>query len=162
MKIVLGSDHGGVDYKSQLKDFLIESGYEVIDIGTNSKDPASWSEFGLKAAMYIKNKQADAGIVFCKSGEGVCIAANKVKGVYCGIAYNDETAIKCKTHDGCNMIAFGCEYMSIEDVDLAIGDIVGGRDYNTGILVQKPVVQKILKISKGTISVDYKLKGDDQ
>lgn len=116
MKIVLGSDHGGVDYKSQLKDFLIESGYEVIDIGTNLKDPASWSEFGLKAAMCIKNKQADAGIVFCKSGEGVCIAANKVKGVYCGIAYNDETAIKCKTHDGCNMIAFGCEYMSIEDV----------------------------------------------
>ena len=116
MKIVLGSDHGGVDYKSQLKEFLIESGYEVIDVGTNSKDPASWSEFGLKAAMCIKNNQADAGIVFCKSGEGVCIAANKVKGVYCGIAYNDETAIKCKTHDGCNMIAFGCEYMSIEDV----------------------------------------------
>lgn len=51
--------------------------------------------------------------------------------------------------------------MDIEDVDLALGDIVGGRDYNTGILVQKPVVQKIMRISRGTISVEYKLKGDD-
>lgn len=51
--------------------------------------------------------------------------------------------------------------MDIEDIDLAIGDIVAGRDYNTGILVQKPVVQKVLKISRGSVSVEYKLKGDD-
>ena len=51
--------------------------------------------------------------------------------------------------------------MTIEDVDLSIGDTVSGRDYVTGILVQKPIVQKILKIKKGKFSVEYKLKGDD-
>ena len=51
--------------------------------------------------------------------------------------------------------------MSVEDVDLEIGDTVSGRDFTTGILVQKPIVQKILKIEKGKIQVEYKLKGDD-
>ena len=51
--------------------------------------------------------------------------------------------------------------MKVSDVDLSIGDIVSGRDFVTGILVQKPVVQKILKIQKGKINVEYILKGDD-
>lgn len=117
MKIVLGSDHGGFEYKSKLIKFLNSKNIETIDVGTFSTEQAAWSEFGLKAALKVQSKEAEYGIVFCKSGQGVCIAANKVKGVYCGLAYNDENAIKCKTHDGCNMIAFGCEYTSYEDVE---------------------------------------------
>lgn len=81
-------------------------------------------------------------------------------------SYTSQSDVEQLKKDGTKRLQSLMNYrqfdMSIEDVDLAIGDIVGGRDYNTGILVQKPVVQKILKISKGTISVDYKLKGDDQ
>lgn len=117
MKIVLGCDHGGYAYKTELIKFLNENGYETIDVGTYDGDsPASWSVYGLKAALMIKNKEADVGIVFCRSGQGVTIAANKVDGVYCGLAYNDKNAELCKTHDGCNMIAFPADYCSIEDV----------------------------------------------
>lgn len=81
-------------------------------------------------------------------------------------SYTSQSDVEQLKKDGTKRLQSLMNYrqfdMSIEDVDLAIGDIVGGRDYNTGILVQKPVVQKIFKISKGTISVDYKLKGDDQ
>ena len=82
MKIVLGSDHGGFKYKGILANHLKESGYEVIDVGTNSEEPAARSEFGLKAALKVQSGEADLGIVLCKSGQGVCMAANKVKGVY--------------------------------------------------------------------------------
>ena len=117
MKIVLGSDHGGYLYKKELINFLNEKGYEIIDVGTYEEDcPASWSEFGVKAALKVANKEADFGIVLCRSGIGVTIAANKVEGVYCGLVYNDKIARLCKTHDGCNMIAFPADYCSIEEV----------------------------------------------
>lgn len=116
MKIVLGCDHGGYLYKEEIKKFLEDQGIKTLDVGCYSTESTSWSEFGLKAATKVSNKEADYGIVICKSGIGVCIAANKVKGVYCGIPYNDEIAIKCKAHDGCNMIAFGSEYFSLEDI----------------------------------------------
>ena len=117
MKIVLGCDHGGYLYKTELIKYLNELGYETIDVGTYTNEtPASWSEFGVKAALKVQNKEADVGIVFCRSGQGVTIAANKVEGVYCGLVYNDKNAQLCKTHDGCNMIAFPADYCSIEDV----------------------------------------------
>lgn len=116
MRIVLGNDHGGYKYKVELSKFLTENGYDVIDVGSFNEDPSSWSEFGVKAALKIKNNEADLGIVICRSGQGVCIAANKVDGIYCGIPYNDLNAKLCKQHDGCNMIAFGADYVSIEDV----------------------------------------------
>lgn len=116
MKIVLGSDHGGYEYKEELKKFLETHDYEVIDVGTDSEESCSWSEYGLKAAEKVASGEADYGVVICKSGQGVCIAANKVKGVYCGIAYNDKNAVLCKEHDGCNVIAFGSEYTTIDEV----------------------------------------------
>jgi ribose 5-phosphate isomerase B len=117
MKIVLGCDHGGYAYKKELIAFLNEKGYETIDVGTDGGDtPASWSEFGVKAALKVQSGEADVGIVFCRSGQGVTIAANKVKGIYCGLVYNDKNAQLCKTHDGCNMIAFPADYCTIEEV----------------------------------------------
>lgn len=116
MKIVLGSDHGGFKYKGILANHLKESGYEVIDVGTNSEEPAARSEFGLKAALKVQSGEADLGIVLCKSGQGVCMAANKVKGVYCGLAYNDDNAHLLKEHDGANMMALGASYLTEEEL----------------------------------------------
>lgn len=132
MKIILGNDHGGYEYKILLKKHLIDNGYEVIDVGCDSNSPAAWSEFALKAAQYVSNKEADYGVVICRSGIGVCIAANKVNGVYCGLAYNDDVAHLCKQHDGCNMLAFGADFVTIDDlikrVDLFLNaEFEGGR-----------------------------------
>ena len=80
-------------------------------------------------------------------------------------SYTSQSDMEKLREDGIKRLKDIMDYkqfdMTVEDVDLAIGDIVSGRDYVTGISVQKPVAQKILKIKKGQISVEYKLKGED-
>lgn len=116
MKISIASDHGGFKYKEEIKKHLISKGYQVIDEGTNSLDSCNYAEFALKAAEDVANKRADFGVLVCSSGEGVAIAANKVKGVRCGIGYNDTVSKLLRGHNDANMIAFGALYMDLEDV----------------------------------------------
>ncbi len=116
LKIVIGSDHGGFEYKTEIIKELKKDGYEVIDVGTNSKDSCNYAEFAIKAALKVSSKEADYGILICNSGEGVAIAANKVKNVRCGIGYNDEVAMLIKQHNNANMISFGAHFTSLDDV----------------------------------------------
>lgn len=116
MKISLGSDHGGFEYKEEIKKHLEKEGYEVIDCGTSSKDSCNYPEFAFKAAELVSTHKADKGILVCSSGEGVCICANKVKGIRCGIGYDDTVTKLTVEHNHCNMITFGALYMSLEDV----------------------------------------------
>lgn len=116
MTISIASDHGGYAYKEEIKKHLAEKGYQVIDRGTNSLDSCNYAEFALKAAEDVANKNADFGVLVCSSGEGVAIAANKVKGVRCGIGYNDTVAKLLRGHNDANMISFGALYMDLKDV----------------------------------------------
>lgn len=116
MKIVLGSDHGGFELKEYIKNHLISNGYTVIDVGTNSNDSCSRSEYAIKAALKVKSKEAEFGILCCTSAEGVSIAANKVKGIRCGIGYNDEVSHLLREHNDGNMIAFSQKFMNRDDV----------------------------------------------
>ncbi len=116
MRIALGSDHGGYLYKKELCAFLKEKGYEVIDCGTDSTDSCDYPDFAYAAASLIKDGKADRGIVVCTSGEGVAIAANKVKGIRCGLCYNDEVSYLIRRHNDCNMVAFSAKFFPLEDV----------------------------------------------
>ena len=86
MIIALGSDHGGFDTKNLVVNYLKEKGYEVKDIGCNSTDSCDYPLFGLEVGEIVASKQADIGIVVCTTGVGISIAANKVKGIRCGLA----------------------------------------------------------------------------
>lgn len=114
MKIAIGSDHGGFNLKAQVITYLKEKGYKVNDVGTYSNESCAYSEFALKCALEVTTSKADRGIVICTTGEGVCIAANKVKGIRCGLIYNDEVAKLTREHNDCNMIAIGAKFTSIE------------------------------------------------
>ena len=116
MKIALGCDHGGYEYKEKIKEHLLKEGYEVIDCGTNSTASCNYPEFAFLASEKIKNNEADKGILVCSSGEGIAIAANKVKGIRCGIGYDDTVSRLIVEHNHANMIAFGALYMNIDDV----------------------------------------------
>lgn len=116
MIIALGCDHGGFLLKEEVKKHLIQIGIEVIDEGTNSLDSCNYAEFAINAAKDVASKKADLGILVCTSGEGVCIAANKIKGIRCGIGYNDEVSHLLREHNDANMITFGAKYMSSSDV----------------------------------------------
>jgi len=116
MKIVLASDHAGYMYKKEIKEFLKSKGIQVIDVGTNSIESCDYPIFAHEAAKRVADGDADFGILVCSSGEGIAIAANKVKGVRAGIAYNDEVAGLMRQHNNANMIAFGATFMKLPDV----------------------------------------------
>lgn len=116
LKIAVGSDHGGLEYKNAIKVHLEKQGHEVVDVGTYSKDSCHYPLFGAEVARKVASKECDYGVVVCTSGEGICIAANKIKGVRCGIAYNDDVARLMRQHNNANVISFGQAFMSLEDV----------------------------------------------
>lgn len=132
MKIALGSDHAGFNQKNKIKEHLINKGYEVIDVGTNSLDSCDYPIFGIAAAKEVANGNAEYGILVCSSGEGIMMSANKVKGIRCGIGYNDDVARLTREHNNANMIAFGATFMNDEDVirrvDIFLNtEFAGGR-----------------------------------
>lgn len=116
MKISIGSDHAGFAYKEEIKKYLEKKGHEVIDVGTYSLDSCDYPLFGRPAAELVAKKEVDYGIVVCSSGEGIMMTANKVKGVRCGLAYNDDVARLIRQHNNANMIGFGANFMKLEDV----------------------------------------------
>lgn len=116
MKIAVGSDHGGLEYKNAISEHLKELGHEVIDVGTYSLDSCHYPLYGAEVARKVASKECQFGVVVCTSGEGISMAANKIKGVRCGIAYNDEVARLMRQHNDANVISFGQKFMALEDV----------------------------------------------
>ena len=116
MKIVIASDHAGYDYKEEIKKHLIEKGHSVEDCGTNSEESCDYPIFAQKAAKKVASGEAQYGILVCSSGEGIAIAANKVKGIRAGIAYNDDVARLMRQHNNANMISFGANFMKLKHV----------------------------------------------
>ena len=116
MRIAIGSDHAGFLAKEEVVKFLKQEGYEVEDVGTYSKDSCDYPIFGRKVGELVASKNCEFGVVICSSGEGIMIAANKVKGIRCGIAYNDQTAELLRQHNDANVISFGANFMDIEDI----------------------------------------------
>ena len=116
MRIAIGSDHAGFLAKEEVIKFLKQEGYEVEDVGTYSKDSCDYPIFGRKVGELVASKNCEFGVVICSSGEGIMMAANKVKGIRCGIAYNDQTAELLRQHNDANIISFGANFMDIEDI----------------------------------------------
>ena len=116
MKIAIGSDHAGFLRKEEVKQHLIDKGYDVTDVGTYSLDSCDYPIFGLECAKLVASNKADYGVLVCSSGEGIMMAANKVKGIRCGLAYNDDVARLMRQHNNANMIAFGASFMEKDEV----------------------------------------------
>ncbi len=107
MIIALAADHGGYELKNAVKEHLKERKIKVVDLGTNSADSVDYPEYGKACAEAVASGKADLGIVCCGTGIGISIAANKVKGVRCGLCTSVEMATLTKQHNNANMIALG-------------------------------------------------------
>lgn len=116
MKISIASDHGGLEHKTAIIDYLKKKGHEVFDCGTNSKDSCHYPVFAKKACEMLVNKQVERMILVCTTGEGMCMTANRYKGIRCGIAYEDEVVSLMRRHNNANAISFGQKFMKLDDV----------------------------------------------
>ena len=116
MKIAIGNDHKGYEAKLAVVEHLKNKGFDVIDNGSNSFESCDYPDFGVLTAKQVAEGKADYGVVICSSGEGISMSANKIKGIRCGIAYNDETAELIRRHNDANVIAFGASFMDVKDI----------------------------------------------
>ncbi len=107
MKIAVASDHGGVALKEIVKKHLQERGYEVLDLGTDSTESVDYPVYGKACGEAVAGGKADLGVVVCGTGIGISIAANKVKGVRCGLCTSVEMAKLTKQHNNANILALG-------------------------------------------------------
>ena len=114
MKIAIASDHGGFVLKEQLKKYLLDNGADVIDVGTNNTQSCHYPEFAIKCANEVKDGNCQFGIIVCTSGEGVAIAANKIKGIRAGIGYNVTVSRLMREHNDANVITFGARFTTLK------------------------------------------------
>lgn len=121
MKISLGSDHAGFHYKQAIADMLRAQGHEVIDCGTHSADSTDYPLWCIPAAEKVANGEAEKGIVFGGSGNGEAIAANKVKGIRCAIAWSDDTARLGSEHNNANVLSIGERMVSLDAAKRLVG-----------------------------------------
>lgn len=107
MKIAVASDHAGFRFKVLVSDYLRAGGHEVIDFGTDSETPVDYPDYVRPAALAVSRGECDRGIVFGGSGNGEAIAANRVRGVRCALAWNVESARLARAHNDANMLSLG-------------------------------------------------------
>lgn len=114
MKLAIGADHAGFEYKEQLKKYLTEKNFEILDKGTYSKDSVDYPDFAHPVANAVVNKEADAGILICGSANGVAIAANKHHGIRAAICWTNEVAELARKHNDANIICIPARFVGID------------------------------------------------
>ena len=116
MKIAIASDHGGVELKDFICNYLKNKGIEVADLGTNNSTSVDYPEYADKLTANILKKESDLGVLVCGTGVGISIRANRHKGIRAAILYADEVAEMAKKHNNANVIVFGGRTMNNNDV----------------------------------------------
>ncbi|SMC86496.1 ribose 5-phosphate isomerase B [Pedobacter africanus] len=122
MKVIIGSDHAGFNYKNILTSTLRDAGYEILDLGTYTNEPSDYPDHAADVARAIIAGKGDRGILVCGSSVGVSIAANKFKGIRAGVCHDTYSAHQCVEHDDVNILCMGERVIGIElakDIALA-------------------------------------------
>jgi ribose 5-phosphate isomerase B len=114
MKVAVASDHAGYPLKETVVNTLIALGHTPVDFGTNSTESVDYPDFAKKAGMAIVDGEVERAITLCGSGVGVCIAGNKIPGVYACLCHDTYTASQGVEHDHMNMLCLGARVIGQE------------------------------------------------
>lgn len=114
-KVYIGADHGGYKVKETIKKWLKKNNIDYIDVGTNGEESTDYPIFAEKVGKAVA-KGLGRGILICKSGQGMSIAANKINGVRASVAWNSEIAQKSREHNDSNIICLPGSYVSEDEV----------------------------------------------
>jgi len=131
-KVLIASDHAGLNGKRAIKKTLDEMGVQYEDLGTHSPDSVDYPDYAERVAKGVASGEAERGILVCGSGIGMEIAANKVPGVRAALAWSEETAKLARRHNDANIVAVGERTTPQETIDQIVRaflttDFEGGR-----------------------------------
>ena len=115
MKIAIGSDHAGFEYKEQIRKLLESLGHSVRDFGTDSNQPVDYPLFIRPVAEAVARGEFERGVVLGGSGNGEAIVANRVRGIRCAVCWNVDSARLARHHNDANVISLGQRMMSLEE-----------------------------------------------
>lgn len=114
MNIAVATDHGGYDLKLVVLDAINEAGHVALDLGTDGPESVDYPDFAEKLGKALQEGSAERGVLLCGSGVGVCIAANKMKGVYAAICHDSYSARQGVEHDDMNVLCLGARVIGSE------------------------------------------------
>lgn len=113
--IIIGSDHAGFRLKEDIKTFFDKHGYSYVDVGTyNDEKKVDYPDYAKKVAVQVAKNKGDKGILICGTGVGMCIAANKIKGIRAAVCYDVKTAKQSREHGDVNVLCLGGRVTKIE------------------------------------------------
>ncbi|ETN94049.1 ribose 5-phosphate isomerase B [Zhouia amylolytica] len=135
MKIAIGNDHAGTDYKFAIVEYLKSKGIEVTNYGTDETSSVDYPDFVHPVANDVENNKADFGILVCGSANGVAMTANKHQGIRAGLSWNKEIAELTRAHNNANILCIPARFtaipQAIEIVETFLNtEFEGGRHQN--------------------------------
>lgn len=133
--IAIGSDHGGYKLKEEIKKYLDEKGIEFKDFGTVSEERVDYPEIAKEVSKSVQKKEAEFGILICKTGLGMSIVANKFKGIRCAVCHNENLAKYARLHNNANILALSGQDLTVNDAICILRmwlatEFEGGRHQN--------------------------------
>jgi ribose 5-phosphate isomerase B len=111
MRIVIGSDHRGFDAKHRLAQTIRGLGHDVLDVGTTCGDSVDYPDFAYEVARRVSRGEADRGILLCGTGIGMCIAANKVRGIRAAACHDNISAEMSRRHNDANVLCLSADLL---------------------------------------------------
>ncbi|MTI21165.1 ribose 5-phosphate isomerase B [Fulvivirga sp. RKSG066] len=114
MKIAIGADHAGVQYKAKLIEALQSLGHEVENFGTDHEDSVDYPDFAHPVASSVEESNAQLGILICGSANGVAMAANKHQGIRAAICWNEELAELARQHNNANIVCLPARFIAYD------------------------------------------------
>ncbi len=144
MKIAIGNDHAGTEYKFAIIDLLEELGHKVVNFGTDTDQSVDYPDYIHPVANAVENQEVDFGIILCGSGNGASITANKHQGVRAALCWNKELVELARMHNNANILGlparFISKYQALEFVETFLNTVFEGGRHERRI--EKIPVQK--------------------
>ncbi|MEO3478714.1 ribose 5-phosphate isomerase B [Phaeobacter sp. CAU 1743] len=130
-RIVLSSDHAAIDLRQAIAKHIEAKGWEVVDIGPTTPESTHYPKHGEAAAQKVASGDCDLGIILCGTGQGIMMAANKVKGVRCGVCSDPFSARMIREHNDANILSIGARVVG-EGLALEIADAFLSAEFEGG------------------------------
>ena len=131
MKVAIGCDHGGINLKPALIDYLEKKGIEYIDFGCYAKESVDYNEYALAVSESVAKKECDLGILICGTGIGMSIAANKLKGIRAACCSDVFSAKYTRAHNNANVLCLGARVVG-EGLACELADAFIDTDFDGG------------------------------
>ena len=142
-RIVLSSDHAALDLRATIAKHIAAKGWEVVDIGPTTTESTHYPLHGAAAAERVASGDCDLGIILCGTGQGIMMAANKVKGIRCGVCSDAFSARMIRQHNDANMLSLGArvigDMLALDIVDAFLSaEFEGGRHQTRVEMIESP------------------------